>query len=174
MWLGSVDTNCKQSLNIVPKVYNRLQSSLCHLPGLGQVGHSPREPVGVLGPWTGAQCDEAPGPPATKCLTNPKPDRLIFCHMAGWLASCSWQAGWLADCLSNKMSTWSSLPPNIRPTPSLTSWYFVTWLVGWPVAAGKLADCLSNKMPTCPPLGRDILWPCVWLLWSHRPVVRCS
>ena len=26
-------------------------------------------------------------------LSNPKPDRLIFCHTAGWLAS--WLAGWL-------------------------------------------------------------------------------
>ena len=44
----------------------------------------------------------APCPPATNYLTNPKPDRLIFYHMADWLANCSWQAGWLADCLSNK------------------------------------------------------------------------
>ena len=53
------------------------------------------EPVGVLGPWTGAQCGQAPYPPATKYLTNPKPDRLIFCHMAGWLANCSLHTGWL-------------------------------------------------------------------------------
>ena len=41
-------------------------------------------------------------------LTNPQPDRLICCHMTGWLANCSWKAGWLADylsSLSNKMST---------------------------------------------------------------------
>ena len=62
----------------------------CHLLGLGQVGHSPREtsgsdgtlnrgpclalvrkvtplgePVGVLGPWTEAQCGQAPSPFAT-------------------------------------------------------------------------------------------------------------
>ena len=66
------------------------RAHFCHLLGLGQVGHSPREtsqsdgtlnrgpclalvrqvtlqgePVGVLGPWTGAQCDWAPSPLAT-------------------------------------------------------------------------------------------------------------
>ena len=39
---------------------------LCHLPGLNQVGHSPREPVGVLAPWTGAQCGWVPSSPFTK------------------------------------------------------------------------------------------------------------
>ena len=63
-------------------------------------------------------------------LTNPKPDRLIFCHMAGWLAKCSWQAGWLAGWLPIKQNINLTLPP-----------------------------------------GRDILWPCVWQLWSHRPDV---
>ena len=68
---------------------------LCHLPGLGQVGHSPRETGGSArtldwGPmWSGS---------LSSChhLTSPKPDRLIFCHTASWLVHCSWQAGWLA------------------------------------------------------------------------------
>ena len=109
--------------------------------------------------------------PATKYLTNPKPDKLIFCQMAGWPANCSWLAGWLPI---KQMSTWPFLPPNIWPTQSLTSWYFVKWLVGQPIAAGWLADYLSNKMSTWPSPGRDILRSCVWLLWSHRPVVRCT
>ena len=66
------------------------------------------------------------------------------------------------------------LPPTIWPTQSLTVWYFITWLVDWPIAAGKLADCLSHKISTWPSPGRDILWSSVWLLWSHRPVVRCT
>ena len=66
------------------------RAHFCHLLGLGQVGHSPREtsgsdgtlnrvpclalvrqvtpqgePVGLLGPWTGAQCGWAPSSPAT-------------------------------------------------------------------------------------------------------------
>ena len=49
--------------------------------------------------WLGSQT------PAINYLTNLEPDRLIFCHMAGWLANCIWKAGWLADCLLNKMST---------------------------------------------------------------------
>ena len=65
------------------------RAHFCHLLGLGQVGHSAREtsgsdgtldrgpclalvrlvtpqgePVQVLVPWTGAQCGQAPSPPA--------------------------------------------------------------------------------------------------------------
>ena len=32
------------------------RAHFCHLPGLGQVGHTQGEPVGMLSPWTGAQC----------------------------------------------------------------------------------------------------------------------
>ena len=123
------------------------RAHLCHLPGPGQVGHSPRGTSGSAG----TQCGWAFSPPATKYLTNPKPDRLIPCHMAGWLANYSWQVGWLPDCLSNKMSTWPSLPPNIWPTWNLRGWYLVTWLVGWPIAAGKLAGWLSAYQTTCQP-----------------------
>ena len=101
------------------------------------------------------------------------PDILISCHMAGWLANCSWQAGWLTDCLWHKMSNWPSLPPHIWPPQSLTGWYLVTWLVGWPITAGWLATYHTKCQPDPPP-GRDMLWPCVWLLRSHRPVVRCT
>ena len=52
--------------NIVPNVYNCLQAHFCHLLGLGQVGHSPRGTIGVLGPWNEAQCGWAPSP-----LANP-------------------------------------------------------------------------------------------------------
>ena len=63
---------------------------------------------------------------------------------------------------------------------SLTGWYFVAWLVGWLIAAGKLPGWLAGWLPIKQnvnltfPLGRDILWPNVWLLWSHRPVVRST
>ena len=50
------------------------------------------EPVGVLGPWTGTQCGQAPSSPTTSYVTNPKPNRLTFLHMAGWLANCHWLA----------------------------------------------------------------------------------
>ena len=81
---------CRLSLNVVRNVYNSLQSSFVSLvwpssgrwlpkgnwwewwdpgkgplPGLGEVGHSPREPVGVLESWTGAQCDWTPSLSAT-------------------------------------------------------------------------------------------------------------
>ena len=114
----------------MPTVYNGLQSSFVSLAWPWSGRSLPQgEPVGVLGAWTGAQCDQTPCPPATNYLTNQKPDMLIFYHMAGWLANCSWQAGWIP------------IKENVKPDP---------------------------------PLGRDILWPSVWLLWSHRPVVRCN
>ena len=64
------------------------------------------------------------------------------------------------------------LPPNIRPTQSLTGWYLVMWLVGWPIAAGWLPVTQNVNLTLLP--GRDILWPCVWLLWLHRPLIRCT
>ena len=47
------------------------RAHFCHLLGLGQVGHPPGEPVGVLGPWTGAQCGWAPSPLATQYTPTP-------------------------------------------------------------------------------------------------------
>ena len=144
----------------MPKVYNRLQSWF----------------VSLAWPWSGRSFTkgnqwECRGPmwlgslsSATNYLTNPKPDRLISCHMAGCLASCSWLAGWL-PIKKNKNVNWTSLPPNIWPTRSLTGWYFVTWLVGWPIVAGKLSDCLSHKMSTWPsPMQRHLVAICVTTL----------
>ena len=78
---------CKLSLNIVPNVYNSLQSSFLSLawpwpgrslpkgnqwewwdpkqgplPGLGEVGHSPRGTSQSAWTWTGSQCGWAPSP----------------------------------------------------------------------------------------------------------------
>ena len=58
-------------------------------------------PVGVLGPWTGAQCGWVPLLPSQQS-DQPKVWQVDIFHMAGWLANCSW----LTDWLSNKMSTW--------------------------------------------------------------------
>ena len=88
-------------------VYNRLQSSLESLawPWSGR-----SLPMGNQ--WECRHPELGPNvvwlPVPLTPSDQPKPDRLIFCHMAGWLANCSWQAGWLADCLSNKMSTLAS------------------------------------------------------------------
>ena len=83
-------------------VYKVLQSSFVSL-AWPLSGRSPPqgEPEGVLGPWIGAQYGWAPSSLTTSCVTNPKSDRLTFCHMAGWLANCSWLADWLL----NKIST---------------------------------------------------------------------
>ena len=57
---------CKLLLNIVPNVYNSLQSSYLSLVWPWPGRSLPKgEPVGVLGPWTWAQCGQAPSPPAT-------------------------------------------------------------------------------------------------------------
>ena len=41
------------------------RAHFCHLLGLGQVGHSPRETSGMMGPWTEVQCGQASSPLAT-------------------------------------------------------------------------------------------------------------
>ena len=115
---------------------------LCHLPGLGQVGHSPQgEPLGVLGPWTWAQWGWSPSSLVTNYLTNLKSDRLTFVHVAGWLANCSW----LADWLSNKMSTCPC--PQVEISCSQVCCYF-----------GHV-DLWSDVSPWA-----DTLWPSVILL----------
>ena len=46
---------------------------------------------------------------------------------------------------------------------------------GWLAGQLQLASWLTTYQTKCqpdPPLGKDILWLCVWLLWPHRPVVR--
>ena len=117
MWIQ----NCKQSLKVVPVVYNRLAKSFMSLAWPWSGRSLPQgEPVEVLVPRTGVQYGWAPCPPATYYLTSLQPDRLIFCHMAGWLANCSWLTAYCTKC-----------------QPDL-------------------------------PLGRNLLWPSVWLLWSHR------
>ena len=56
---------CKLLLNIVPNVYNSLQSSFLSLSWPWSGRSLPRGPVRVLGPWSGAQCGWAPSLPAT-------------------------------------------------------------------------------------------------------------
>ena len=50
----------------MPKVYKGLQSPLLSLTWPWSGRSLPQEePVGVLGPWTGAQCGQAPSHPTT-------------------------------------------------------------------------------------------------------------
>ena len=96
MWWGGIDTNVQLSWNIVPNVYNSLQSSFLSLawpwpgrslpngnqwewwdpgkgplPGLGEVGHSPRGTSGSAGTldwgpmWCGSQSTCHPNAPLT-------------------------------------------------------------------------------------------------------------
>ena len=62
------------TLKVVPKVYKGLNSSFLSLtwswPGRS---HSQGEPVGVLVPWTGAQCGQAPSSPFTNYSSIPIP-----------------------------------------------------------------------------------------------------
>ena len=119
---------------------------MCHLPGLGQVGHSPKGNQWEC--WNPGQGPNVVRPPVHLPPTMWPTQRLIFVHMAGWLANCSW----LADWLSNKMSTWPSLQAEISggqvccyfgqvdpwsDVPSQTEascgqvWYYFRY--GWPV-----------------------------------------
>ena len=48
----------------------------------------------MLGPWTGAQCGQAPF--FLPCSDQSKLGRLIFCHMTGgWIIAAGKLAGWL-------------------------------------------------------------------------------
>ena len=126
------------------------------------------EPVGVLGPWTWAQCGWVPSSPATNYLTNQKYDRLTFFHMAGWPANCSWLGGYLTKCQPDHapgrdilwprvLPLWSGWPV-VRCTPKAeksggqvwhyfrSGWHLVTFQSGWPLVNVPLMD-------------RQIFWP---------------
>ena len=134
MWLGDVDTKLQPIPEIIANGFiTGCRSHMCHWLGLGQVGHSFQgEPVGVLGPWTGVQCGQTPCPPATNYLTNPQPDRLIFCHM-GWLAGHLQQASWL-----------TAYCPKCQPDPPPRQ----------ETSCGQLCDYFSHIRPVvrCTPL----------------------
>ena len=113
------------------------RAHLCHLPGLGQVGHSPKG-----NQW---ECwDSVHGP----MWSGP----LFFCHQLS-----DQPAAWQVDILS-----YGWLPGQLQ---------LASWLAGW--LAGWLPVYWTKCQPDPPP-DRKILLPCVWLLGSHRPVVRCT
>ena len=78
----------------MPTVYKGLQSSFLSLAWPWSGRSLPQgQPVGVLGPWTGAQCGWAPSSPATNYLTNLKSDRLtFFTWLVGWPVAADWLA----------------------------------------------------------------------------------
>ena len=131
------------------------RAHLCHLPGLGQEGHSIRGTSGSAGVldcspmWSGSWVHLWPN------LTSPKPDRLIFCHMAGWLANHSWQGGWLPI----KQNVNLTLPATKYLTNTkndrLISCHMAGWLANCCWQAGWLADCLLQKMSTWPSPQRE-------------------
>ena len=108
------------------------RAHLCHLPGHGQVNHSPKG-----NHW---ECWESGKEP-------------------------------------NVVGTPVLLPPTIWPTQIMTGWYLShNWLAGQLQLASWLTSWLpiEQNVNLIFPIGRDILWPSVWLLWSHMPVVRCG
>ena len=74
--------------------------------------------------------------------------RLISCHMAGWLANCSWQAVWLTDCLLHKMSTL----PQVRHTPSRCIWWpsWVTYTLSFQEYFAVGCPHFSHVNPNAP------------------------
>ena len=143
------------------------RAHLCQLPGLGQLGHSPRGTSGIAGTLDWAQCGQAPSSPTINDVLNLMSDRLTFLYMAGWLANC----GWLADWLSNKMSTQAQAETSCGQV-----WYYFIFGSGWPWSdVPPHQRHLVAKCDTTAPLGqvdlwsdepltRDILWPSVTLL----------
>ena len=127
----------------MPTVYKGLQSSYVSLAWPWSDRSLPQgEPVGVLGPWTGALCGQASSSPTTNYVTNLKSDRLTFLHMAGWLATCSWLTDYCTKC---------------QPDPPLSR------DIWWPsVILLHLWVRLTFSQMYSP--GRDILWPSMILL----------
>ena len=151
---------------------------MCHLPGLGQVGHSPKGNHWEC--WDPVPGLSVVGPPVLQPPTIWQTRSLTGWHVFIWLVGWPIAAGWLADCLSNKMSTdppqaetsvcqvcyyfgqvdlWSDVPPN-----SDILWPSVLLLQSaWRL--GKVALCLDVLPP-----GRAYLWPSVIL---HQVRLTC-
>ena len=83
-------------------VYKGLQSLFVSLAWPWSGRSSPlEEPVGVLGPWTGAQCGLAPVLlPATIWPTQSLTGWHFFTWLVGWPIAAGYLAGWLTDYLT--------------------------------------------------------------------------
>ena len=130
---------------------------LCHLPGLGQVGHSPKGSQ-----W---QCwGPGLGPSVVRPQVLPPPTMWPTWSLTGWLL-CTWLTAWLL----NEMSTW---PSSQAETSCGQVWYYFTFWVRLtlgqmhsPRQRHLVAKC-NTTAPLgqvdlwldVPPTGRDILW----------------
>ena len=142
-------------------VYKELQSSFVSLAWPWSGRSLPQgEPARVLGPWTGAQCGQAPQFSCHQLSDQPKVWEVDI-SSCGWLAGQLQLVGWLS--ISQNVNL--TLPGRDILWPSVSP----IWS-GWPVVR-------------CTP-GRDILWPHVILLQvrlsfgqtfeSGWPLVRCT
>ena len=122
------------------EVYKGLQSWFLSLawPWLGR-SLPQGEPVGELGPWTWAQCGQAPVLPLPTMW--PTQSWQIDIFALGWLAGQLQLVGWLMGYLTK-----------CQPDP--------------PQAETSGAKCVTTLVRLTTPWGRDILWPSV-ILWHY-------
>ena len=137
---------CKLSPNVVPKVYNRLQSSFLSLAWPWSGRSLPQgEPVGVLGPWNGAQCGRAP--------VHPK-----------WIPDTPTPHTDLIDV--PYIPCWPPTPPD-APTPLLAPMLPDTSYPCWLLSSYTPASCQCPLTPPTPlPVGVLGPWTgtqCGWL-----------
>ena len=159
----------------MPKVYNRLQSSFLSLawPWSGR-SLPKRNQWECWDPGLGPNVVGLPGhlPPnmwPTQSLTS--------WYLVTWLVGWPIAAGKLDGWLTAYDTKYQPDPPCHHISDQPKAWQVDILSHGWLSGQLQLAGWLTAYWTKCqpdPPPGRDMLWPCVWLLWPQRPVVRCT
>ena len=129
------------------------RAHLCHLSGLGHIGHSPKGNQWEC--WDPGQGPNVVGP-------------LSSCHQLSEQPA-AWQVdilshGWLADQLQLTiwLAGWLPIEQNVNLTPLGRD-------ILWPSVS---LHCWHRLVVKCTP-SRDISWPSLVLLWAGWPLVRC-
>ena len=168
MWLGSIDTK----LQMVTKC-----SAKCILDW----------------PWSGRslpkgnqwECwDPRLGPNVFRLPVHLPPNIWPTQSLTGWYLV-TWLVGWpiaagklalLAGWLPMKLNVNMTLPATTCLTNSKPDGLISCHMVGWLTNCSWLAGWLpiAQNVNLILPPERYMLWSCVWLFWSQRPVVRCN
>ena len=158
-------------------VYDGLQSSFVSLAWPWSGRSLPKgEPVGVLGPWTGAQCGQVPCPPATNYLTT---QRLTGWYLVTWLVGWPVAAGKLAGWLPIEQNVNLTLPKAETSCGQVFDYFghLDLWSNVPPLETSHSQVCYyfrQNDLWLDVPPSRDILWPSVLWLWSDWHLVTCT
>ena len=158
------------------------RAHLCHLPGLGQVGHSPKGNQWEF--WDPGQGPNVVRPQSSYQLSDQPTAWQVDILSHGWLAGQLQLASWLADCLSIKMSTWPS--PRQRHLMAKFDTTLARMTIGQMYLLPSrqkhlVAKCVTTLVrltsghryppPTDQALGQVEIWSGFWSCW---PSVRCT